>query len=72
MKYHLGLLMIANVITYVSAIRVMGLFFGQDDVGILLGSDKDEWGCIPTAGYVWCNETASCIPINEVCANFTA
>jgi hypothetical protein len=72
MKFTLGFLMVANVITYVAAARVMGLFFSEDDVGILLGSDKDEWGCIPTAGYVWCNETSTCIPINEVCANFTA
>ena len=57
------LLLLANLVTYVTAIRIMG---------ILLGSDKDEWGCIPTAGYVWCNETDSCIPINEVCSNFIA
>ncbi len=24
------------------------------------GSDRDEHGCIPSAGYIWCNETGRC------------
>jgi len=36
-------------------------------IGILFGDDVDDWGCKPSAGYVWCNETRECIPMNEIC-----
>lgn len=36
-------------------------------IGILFGDDADEWGCKPSTGYVWCNETQDCIPMNELC-----
>ena len=66
----LGALMIASVATSVNAIRILGILFNEDDVGLILGSDRDQWGCIPTAGYTWCNETQSCLPINQICSNY--
>lgn len=27
----------------------------------LLGGDRDEHGCIPSAGYIWCEELQECI-----------
>ena len=27
----------------------------------LLGGDRDEHGCIPSAGYLWCEELQECI-----------
>lgn len=36
-------------------------------IGILFGDDADEWGCKPSTGYTWCNETQECIPMNEIC-----
>jgi hypothetical protein len=43
-----------------SAIRVLGIQF-------ILGGDEDEYGCKGSAGYTWCNETDSCIPMNQLC-----
>ncbi len=34
---------------------------------ILLGADRDEFGCIGSAGYSWCNYTQSCQSANEIC-----
>jgi len=68
----LGALMIASVATSVNAIRILGVLFNEDDVGLILGSDRDQWGCIPTAGYTWCNETQSCLPINQICSNYSS
>ena len=65
-------LMIASVATSVNAIRILGILFNEDDVGLILGSDRDQWGCIPTAGYTWCNETQSCLPINQICSNYSS
>lgn len=31
----------------------------------LLGSDKDEHGCIASAGYTWCNEAQDCVRVWE-------
>jgi hypothetical protein len=50
-----------NAAYLVAAIRVMG-------IGIILGGDEDKYGCKPSTGYSWCNETLSCIPINQVCS----
>ena len=36
-------------------------------IDVILGGDYDENGCKPSAGYVWCNETNSCIPMNQLC-----
>ena len=34
----------------------------------LLGGDRDEHGCIPSAGYVWCEKLQKCIrPWEEKC-----
>ena len=33
----------------------------------LLGGDRDEYGCITSAGYKWCNETNSCVSVNQLC-----
>lgn len=27
----------------------------------LLGGDRDEHGCIPSAGYIWCEELQECV-----------
>ena len=27
----------------------------------LLGGDRDEHGCIPSAGYIWCEEIQECV-----------
>lgn len=43
------------------AIRIIGIEY------MLFGGDYDENGCKPSAGYTWCNETNSCIPMNELC-----
>lgn len=35
---------------------------------MLIGSDRDEHGCIGTAGYIWCEEKQKCLrPWEEVC-----
>lgn len=68
----LGALAIASVATTANAIRILGIIFHDDDVGLIMGSDRDQWGCIPTAGYTWCNDTQSCIPINQICSNYSS
>jgi len=70
MKLLLSALAIATITTSANAIRVLGLLFEDDSLGIIVGSDKDEWGCMPSAGYTWCNETESCLPINQICSNY--
>ena len=72
MKLLLSALAIATITTSANAIRVLGLLFEDDSLGIIVGSDKDEWGCIPSAGYAWCNETESCLPINQICSNYSS
>lgn len=54
----LGLTAIAQTI----AIRIIGIEY------MLFGGDYDEYGCKPSAGYTWCNETLECIPMNQVCS----
>ncbi len=34
---------------------------------MVLGADRDEWGCITSAGYSWCNHTEACIPTGDHC-----
>jgi len=34
---------------------------------IMLGADRDEYGCIGSAGYSWCNITEKCVSANELC-----
>ncbi len=56
-------LMAMGMIAQASAIRIIGL-------GYILGDDADEYGCKASTGYTWCNETESCVPINQVCSKF--
>ena len=55
------ILALALGVTQAMAIRIIGIEY------LLFGGDYDENGCKPSAGYVWCNETVSCIPMNQVC-----
>lgn len=34
---------------------------------MMLGADRDEFGCISSAGYHWCNYTQSCQSANKLC-----
>ena len=43
------------------AIRIVGIEY------LLFGGDYDENDCKPSAGYMWCNETSECIPMNQMC-----
>jgi hypothetical protein len=43
------------------AVRIIGIEY------MLFGGDYDDNGCKPSAGYIWCNETESCIPMNQLC-----
>ena len=43
------------------AIRIIGIEY------MLFGGDYDENGCKPSAGYIWCNETQECMPMNQLC-----
>ena len=70
MKLLLSVLAIATIATSANAIRILGLLLEENGLGLIVGSDKDEWGCIPSAGYTWCNETESCLPINQICSNY--
>lgn len=36
---------------------------------MLMGADRDEFGCISSAGYSWCNYTETCQSANEICMN---
>lgn len=71
-KFLIGALALATLATSADAIRLFGILFDNDNVGLILGSDKDEWGCVPSAGYTWCNDTQSCLPINQVCSNYSS
>lgn len=33
----------------------------------ILGADRDEHGCITSAGYKWCEHMASCVSVNQLC-----
>ena len=37
------------------------------DNDYLVGTDRDEYGCIHSAGYRWCQFTESCVSMNELC-----
>jgi hypothetical protein len=40
----------------------------QVDCGALVGGDRDEHGCIPSAGYAWCEAKQKCLrPWEEAC-----
>ena len=60
-RFTLFTITLLNAAYLATAIRILG-------VGVLLGGDEDEYGCKPSTGYTWCNETQSCIPMNQVCS----
>ncbi len=36
----------------------------------MLGGDRDEHGCIPSAGYIWCDEKQKCLrTFEEPCSD---
>jgi len=39
----------------------MGFCSGNDDGEKVIGGDRDEHGCIRTAGYTWCEATKKCL-----------
>lgn len=55
------ILMAMGMFAQATAIRIIGF-------GYILGNDIDDFGCKPSSGYTWCNETDTCIPINEICS----
>lgn len=43
----------------------------QDAPMALLGGDRDEYGCIPSAGYHWCETKAACLrSFDQPCGSF--
>jgi hypothetical protein len=34
---------------------------------MMVGADRDEFGCITSAGYSWCDYTQTCESIDELC-----
>lgn len=58
----LRFIILASMIAYqVAAARLLSM------PEIILGADRDEFGCIGSAGYTWCNYTQSCQSANEIC-----
>jgi|GEM_PF-3310869 len=42
----------------------------KNDINQIVGGDKDSHGCIPSAGYTWCEEKQKCLRIwEEDCAD---
>ena len=37
------------------------------DPAYMFGADRDEYGCIQSAGYSWCEFTQSCQSSNQIC-----
>lgn len=62
-RFTLLAITLLNAAYLATSIRIMGM-------AILFGGDDDSYGCKPSAGYVWCNETDSCIPMNQICTPF--
>ena len=58
----LRFIIFASIIAYQGAdIRLLSM------PEIILGADRDEFGCVGSAGYSWCNYTQSCQSANEIC-----
>ena len=58
----LRFVILASMIVYqVAAARILSA------PEVLLGADRDEYGCISSAGYHWCNYTQSCQSANKIC-----
>lgn len=49
-----------------AAIRILT----NPDIIMIMGADRDENGCIGSAGYKWCNYTETCESVNHICAPF--
>lgn len=62
----LRFIIIASMVVYhVTAARIL-----NDPTPItnfILGADRDEFGCVSSAGYSWCNYTQSCESVNRLC-----
>jgi hypothetical protein len=81
-KFALGLITLANLATYAMSIRLFGFYVvpvidmtetppAPPMADMILGADRDDWGCITSAGYSWCNHTNACIPVGYDCSPFT-
>ena len=58
----LRIMFCASMLLYqVAAARLLS------DTDVILGSDRDEYGCIQSAGYRWCDFTKTCVSLNEIC-----
>jgi hypothetical protein len=45
---------------------------GDESDRALVGSDRDEHGCIPSAGYTWCEDKGKCLRIwEEECSSIS-
>jgi hypothetical protein len=58
----------------IALLALVGLFFGctksidNEHGDIIVGGDRDEHGCIGSAGYVWCESLNECIrPFEKEC-----
>jgi hypothetical protein len=80
-KIALGLITLANFATYAMSIRLFGLyivpvtdeiesFIEHSSSPVILGDDKDEWGCVTSAGYSWCNHTNACVSVGDGCSPY--
>ena len=70
----LFLLGVTNYIYLATSIRVFGInnviltiFEESDLLPLDLLGASDEHGCVPSAGYIYCNYTDSCQRFNEPC-----
>lgn len=46
------------------------IFKTSSPVQHIVGGDKDEYGCIGSAGYTWCEDLQKCIrPWEETCSS---
>lgn len=53
---------LASLVIYqIAAARLLGA------PDMMMGADRDEFGCIGSAGYSWCNYTETCQSANEIC-----
>jgi hypothetical protein len=72
---HLGLnikniVVCANNLTWKPDVNETNISENEGEDVIIVGGDRDEHGCIPSAGYSWCEELQQCIRPWEVnCSN---
>lgn len=59
------------VILIIALLAVLGFYFSKNDRG-LVGNDRDEHGCIGSAGYSWCEAKRLCVrPWEQYCTAAT-